>query len=55
MNNLKHPLTNAQVELMKLFATNLSESDLEDLKSLLAHFFAERALKSLTEFGMKEP
>jgi len=25
MNNLNYPLNNAQIELMKLFSTNLSE------------------------------
>ncbi len=31
---LKLPLSNVQLELMKLFATNLSNEDLEDLEDL---------------------
>jgi hypothetical protein len=45
MNTLKYPLSNAQVELMKLFGTDLSDSDLKELKILLAGFFAERAIE----------
>ncbi len=41
---LKLPLSNVQLELMKLFATNLSNEDLEDLKDLLAKFYADKAI-----------
>ncbi len=33
---LKLPLSNVRLELMKLFATNLSKEDLKYLKDLLA-------------------
>jgi hypothetical protein len=46
MSILKYPLNNAQVELMKLFGTNLSDNDLTDLKNLLARFFADKAIKA---------
>lgn len=46
MSTLKYPLSNAQVELMKLFGTNLSNSDLKDLKNLLSRFFADKAIKA---------
>ncbi len=45
MSTLKYPLNNAQVELMKLFGTALSNNDLKDLKQLLATFFADKAIK----------
>ena len=45
MNQLTLPLSNVQTELLRLYATNLSESDLFDLKQALAHFFAERSIK----------
>jgi len=41
---LKLPLSNLQLELMKLSATNLSNEDLEDLKDLLAKFYADKAI-----------
>jgi hypothetical protein len=46
MSILKYPLNNAQIELMKLFGTNLSDNDLTDLKNLLARFFADKAIKA---------
>lgn len=36
MTGLKLPLTNVQLELMKLYATNLSDIELDELKSLLS-------------------
>ena len=53
MSTLKYPLNNAQVELMKLFGTNLSDNDLNDLKNLLARFFAERAIEGADEIWDK--
>lgn len=44
MIELKLPLTNVQVELMKLYSTNLSGKDLEDLKNLLVKFYTDRAI-----------
>jgi hypothetical protein len=46
MSILKYPLSNAQMELMKLFGTNLSNNDLKDLKNLLSRFFADKATKA---------
>ncbi|GAA4802343.1 hypothetical protein GCM10023231_34130 [Olivibacter ginsenosidimutans] len=45
MNNLNYPLNNAQVELMKLFSTDLSDKELQDLKQLLSAFYAKKAIK----------
>ena len=40
---MNKPLTNAQLELMKLFSHDLSEEDLLALKRTMANFFADRA------------
>ena len=36
------PLTNIQLELLKLYAYDLKEEDMLELKKVLASFFAER-------------
>ncbi len=63
MIELKLPLTNVQMELIKLYATNLSDKDLEDLKNLLARFYTEKAIdranaiwdeKGLTDADMEK-
>jgi hypothetical protein len=41
---LNYPLSNVQIELMKLFSTNLSNKDLIELKDLLSGFYAEKAI-----------
>ncbi|MCU0468783.1 MAG: hypothetical protein MUF58_09290 [Arcicella sp.] len=46
MNQLTLPLSNVQVELLKLYSTNLQDSELEDLKLTLAKFYAKRSIKS---------
>lgn len=38
------PLTNVQLELLKLYSTNLSQEDLLDIKKLLARYFAQKAI-----------
>lgn len=45
MTELSLPLSNVQMELLRLYSTNLSEEDLKDLKMVLARFFAERSIK----------
>lgn len=39
------PLSNVQIELLKIFSTDLSEPDLVELKSLLAKFYAEKSIE----------
>ena len=34
-------MSNLQLELLKLYATNISDSQLQDIKRLLAIYFAE--------------
>ena len=36
------PLTNMQLELLKLYAYDLKEEEMQELKKVLAAFFAER-------------
>jgi hypothetical protein len=38
------PLSNLQQELLKLYASNISEADLLSIKKYLAKFFAEKAI-----------
>ena len=45
MNQLTLPLSNLQTELLRLYSTDLAESDLLELKQLLAKFYAERSIK----------
>jgi hypothetical protein len=63
MSVLNYPLTNVQVELMKLFNTNLSDRELDELKDLLSGFYADKAIaqadaiwdkKKLTDLDMDQ-
>ncbi len=36
------PLTNVQLELLKLYAYDLKEEEMQELKKVLAAFFAQR-------------
>lgn len=46
MNNvLQGQLSNVQIELMKLFATDVPDEELENLKKILLEFKFERATK----------
>ena len=39
------PLSNVQLELLKLYSTNLSEKDILELKDILARFYAEKSIE----------
>lgn len=39
------PLSNLQLELLKLYSTNLSQQELVELKKILANYFAQKAIK----------
>lgn len=39
------PLSNMQLELLKLYANNVSDEDLLAIKRLLAKFFMQKAIK----------
>jgi hypothetical protein len=38
------PFSNIQLELLKLYATNISETDLLEIKRFLARFFMKKAV-----------
>ncbi len=43
MATIDKPLTNLQLELLKLFSMNLPEEELLEIRRILANYFAERA------------
>ena len=43
------PLSNLQQELLKLYASNISETDLLVIKRYLAKYFAEKAIAEADE------
>ena len=43
---LSQPLSNVQKELLKLYSTNLSPEELEELKTVLGKYYARKAVKS---------
>jgi len=44
MSTLNYPLSNVQIELMKLFRTNLSDEELIELKDLIVKFYADKVI-----------
>ena len=42
---LKEPLTNLQMEILKLYSTDMAEQDLNELKTILAKHYAQKAVK----------
>lgn len=45
MENPTMPLTNVQLELLKLYATDLSEKDINELRDTLADFYAKKSIQ----------
>lgn len=43
-------LSNIQKELLKLYANNVSEESLLEIKQILAKYFAEKATSAMDEF-----
>lgn len=41
----KQPLSNVQLELIKLYSTNLTETEMQELKDVLAKFYAEKSIE----------
>ncbi len=39
------PLSNLQQELLKLYASNVNEADLENIRRYLANYFANKAIE----------
>jgi len=49
METLVQPFTNSQIELLKLFSTNLNEADLRELKDILAQFYAQKSIQAANQ------
>ena len=45
MKTTSLPFCNVQIELLKLFSTNLSESELNELKKVIADFYAQKSIQ----------
>jgi hypothetical protein len=43
---IKQPFSNVQLELLKVFSYQISDSDLIELRRLLAQFFAQKAVEA---------
>lgn len=46
MNDIKQPLSNVQLELLKIFSYDLNITELKEFKDLVAKYFAKRAINS---------
>ena len=46
MNNLTTPLSNVQLEILKLFSTDLDNTELVELKDQLADFYAKKSIEN---------
>ncbi len=46
---LEQPLNELQLELLELFARQISQEDLIEIKSLLSNYFAEKAMKEMEQ------
>ena len=42
---LQTPLSNVQLELLKLYSTNLDEQQMRDLRNILAQFYAQKSIE----------
>ncbi|MBN2402151.1 MAG: hypothetical protein JXN64_07105 [Spirochaetes bacterium] len=42
-------LSNIQQELLKIYSFNIPEQDLNDIKKILAEYFADKAVKTANE------
>lgn len=49
MNQVRRPLTNLQLELLKTFSYDLNGEELLDIKAMLANYFAQRAIQKADE------
>ena len=43
---VKQPLSNVQIELLKIYSTNISEPEMKELKNLLAQFYANKSIEN---------
>jgi hypothetical protein len=45
INTIKQPLNALQLELLELFARDVSSQDLMSIKQMVSHFFAQKAIE----------
>ena len=45
MQQISQPLTNVQLEILKAFSFQLDPEELDDFRSVIAQFFAKRAME----------
>lgn len=50
----KPPFTNLQVELLKMFSSNLPEQSLTEVKELLAEHFLRKAIQSASDAAQQK-
>jgi hypothetical protein len=53
MSVLNYPLSNVQIELLKLFSTNLSDKEIAELKDLLSGFYANKTISEADKIWEK--
>ena len=46
---VKQPPSNVQVELLKIFSTNITEPELKELKDIIAQFYAKKSIELANE------
>lgn len=54
MSDLKMPLNQTQIEILKLFSQPLNESDLKEIKSLLVRHLSEKFSKKIDNISAKK-
>lgn len=54
MATQEQPLSNLQLELLKAFSHHLSDSDLLEIRTLLAQFFARKAIEGANKVWDQE-
>ena len=46
MKSIATPLSNLQLEILKLYSTNLDKTELTELKNQLAGFYAKKSIEN---------
>ncbi len=54
MENLQAPFSNIQVELLQLYKSGVSDSDLLVIKKMIADYFAKKAVNMADEIWDKQ-
>lgn len=51
ITEIKPPLTNLQMELLKLFSLQLPEEDLQAIRTMMARYLMDKARERATQLG----